>query len=116
MTKPTMPFDFGDVVLVSFPFTHQAASKKRPAVVVSGFSYNSARPDIIIMAITSQLRATAGLGEVWISQWRAAGLLKPSAVKPVIATIEQRMIQGRLGRLETQDQSALRAAIAAIVG
>ncbi len=30
-----MPFEFGDVVLVPFPFTSQRASKKRPAVVVS---------------------------------------------------------------------------------
>jgi hypothetical protein len=34
-TTSTMPFDFGDVVLVPFPFTSQRASKKRPAVVVS---------------------------------------------------------------------------------
>jgi mRNA-degrading endonuclease toxin of MazEF toxin-antitoxin module len=29
-----MPFEFGDVVLVPFPFTSHIASKKRPAVVV----------------------------------------------------------------------------------
>jgi hypothetical protein len=32
-TTPTMPFEFGDVVLVPFRFTNQAASKERPAVV-----------------------------------------------------------------------------------
>jgi mRNA-degrading endonuclease toxin of MazEF toxin-antitoxin module len=36
MTTPTMPFELGDVVLVPFPLTSQTASKKRPAVVVSG--------------------------------------------------------------------------------
>jgi mRNA interferase MazF len=30
-----MPYEFGDVVLVPFPFTNQLATKKRPAVVVS---------------------------------------------------------------------------------
>jgi mRNA interferase MazF len=30
-----MSFEFGDVVLVPFPFTDQTTSKKRPAVVVS---------------------------------------------------------------------------------
>ncbi len=28
-------FEFGDVVLVPFPFTDQSAAKKRPAVVIS---------------------------------------------------------------------------------
>ena len=51
-----MSFDFADVVLVPFPFTNQAAFKRRPAVVVSSRSYNLGRPDLIVMAITSQLR------------------------------------------------------------
>ncbi|MHB8744753.1 MAG: type II toxin-antitoxin system PemK/MazF family toxin [Sulfuricaulis sp.] len=49
-------FEFGDVVLVPFPFTDQSAAKKRPAIVVSSQTYNSERPDVIIMAVTSQLR------------------------------------------------------------
>jgi len=49
-----MPFDFGDIVLVPFPFTSQTASKKRPAVVVSGGTYNQTRPDVVVMAVTSQ--------------------------------------------------------------
>jgi mRNA interferase MazF len=48
-----MPFEFGDVVLVPFPFTSQTATKKRPAVVVSNRAYNAARPDAVVMAITS---------------------------------------------------------------
>lgn len=30
-----MPFEFGDIVLVRFPFTNQTAANKRPAVIVS---------------------------------------------------------------------------------
>jgi mRNA interferase MazF len=84
-----MPYDFGDIVLVPFPFTSQAASKKRPAVVVSNPAYNASKPDIVVMAVTSQLRASALLGEVWLQDWQAARLLKPSAIKPVFATLEQ---------------------------
>jgi mRNA interferase MazF len=50
-----MPFEFGDVVLVPFPFTNQIESKKRPAVIVSSHAYNSVKPDVVVMAITSQL-------------------------------------------------------------
>jgi mRNA interferase MazF len=110
------PFEFGDVVLVPFPFTSQAVSKKRPAVVVSSRGYALERADVVLMAITSQLRPTPLFGEMWIAEWRAAGLLKPSAVKPVITTLEQRLILQRLGVLDAADQAALRTAVAAILG
>jgi len=63
-----MPFEFGDVVLVPFPFTSQAASKKRPAVAVSNRTYNAARPDVVVMAITSRLRSTPEQGGVRVGQ------------------------------------------------
>jgi mRNA interferase MazF len=50
-----MPYEFRDVVLVPFPFTNQAASKKRPAVVVGSRAYNAARLDVVVMAVTSQI-------------------------------------------------------------
>ena len=111
-----MPFEFGDVVLVPFPFTSQAASKQRPAVIVSSLAYNRAKPDIVLMAITSQLRPSPALGEVWLRDWQAAGLLKPSAVKPVFATLEQTLIIRQLGTLAAADQAALKNAINQIVG
>ena len=62
---------FGDIVLVPFPFTSQTASKRRPAVVVSSRAYNLARPDVLVMAVTSQFRATEDVGEVWLGAWEA---------------------------------------------
>jgi len=60
----TIDYSFGDVVLVPFPFTDQRTTKKRPAVVVSSDAYNQERPDIILMAVTSQERGIAGIGEI----------------------------------------------------
>lgn len=111
-----MPFEFGAVVLVSFPFTNQAASKKRPAVVISNAAYNRAKPDVVVMAITSQFRPSPTLGEVWLGQWQAAGLLKPSAVKPVFATLEQALVIRQLGTLAASDRNALRQAIGEAIG
>lgn len=68
------------------------------------------------MAITSQLRASAAFGEVWLTHWQDAGLLKPSAVKPVIATLEQTLIIRQLGTLAPDDANALRTAIVEIIG
>ena len=111
-----MRFDFGDVVLVPFPFTSQTASKKRPAVIVCAQAYAKARPDVIVMAITSQLRPSPGFGEVWIAEWQTAGLLKQSAVKPVLATLEQGLVIRQLGRLGPADMASLRLAISDLFG
>jgi mRNA interferase MazF len=113
---PTTRFEFGDIVLVPFPFTDQTAAKRRPAVVVSNAAYNRAKPDLVLMAVTIQLRATAAPGEVWIGQWQAAGLLKPSAIKPVFATIEQRLVIRQLGTLGAGDRTALRKTIREAIG
>jgi mRNA interferase MazF len=64
-----MPHDFGDVVLVRFPFTNQAAFKQRPAIMASSRAYNAAKPDVVIMAVSIQFRPSALLGEVWIAEW-----------------------------------------------
>ena len=107
---------FGDVILVSFPFTNQVATKRRPAVVISGRSYNRSKPDVVVVAITSQMRANQGLGEVSLRAWQSAGLVKPSAVKPVIATLERGLMIRRLGVLSGEDQVALRRALAEVLG
>jgi mRNA interferase MazF len=111
-----MPYEFGAVVLVPFPFTDQSASKRRPAVVVSNRAYNRARLDVVVMAVTSQLHPSPTLGEVWISHWQPAGLLKPSAIKPVFATIEQRLVIRQLGVPQSVDQAALRKGIEETIG
>jgi mRNA interferase MazF len=115
LAKPPA-LSFGAVVLVPFPFTSQAASKRRPAVIVSSRAYNLARPDLVMMAVTSQLRPTQAFGEVWLQQWQTAGLLKPSAVKPIFASLEHGLVIRRLGVLAPDDQNALRLAIRKIVG
>ena len=77
----TMAHSFGDVVLVPFPFTDQSGAKKRPAVIVSRSGYHAARRDLIIMAITSQVRHPLGFGEALVADWQVAGLIKPSVLK-----------------------------------
>jgi mRNA interferase MazF len=112
----TTAYSFGDVVLVPFPFTDQSAAKRRPAIVISASSYNRERPDVIIMAVTSQMRAAGAVTDIQIKEWKEAGLLKPSVVKPIITTIEQSLIMRRLGRLQARDQDLLQRTLTTIVG
>jgi mRNA-degrading endonuclease toxin of MazEF toxin-antitoxin module len=107
-------YDFGDVVLVPFPFTDQSGIKKCPAVVVSSAAYNVSCPDLILMAITSQSRATPGFAEVTIAEWQKAGLLKASVIKPVITTVERRLLLRRLGQLEQKDRAELQQSLRTI--
>ena len=93
----TTSYSFGDVVLVPFPFTDQSAAKRRPAVVVSSDAYNRARPDVVVMAITSQQSTYSRVGEVMVTDWKAAGLLKASTVKPILTTVERSLITRNLG-------------------
>ena len=111
-----MRYAFSDVILVPFPFTDQSTTKRRPAVVISSSRYNTARPDLILLAITSQVRASLAFGEALIVDWHTAGLIKPSVFKPLITTIEQVLVIKRLGNLSTADETALRAVIEKIVG
>jgi len=46
---------------------------------------------------------------------RPPGLIKPSVVKPVITTVEQRLVRKTLGSLSNNDQQKLRAAIQQII-
>jgi mRNA interferase MazF len=100
-------FNSGDIILVPFPFTDQSTSKKRPAVIISSPAYNAERPDFIIMAVTSQIKPTSIIGEVIIQDWEDAGLLKPSAIKPVITTIEKKLVLKKMGQLKKDDLTTL---------
>lgn len=111
-----MTHAFGEVVLVPFPFTDQTGAKKRPAVVVSSSGYNANRRDLVIMAITSQVRTPLGFGEAMVNDWQAAGLLKPSVVKPVFTTIEQGLVLRSMGTLSASDLGTLRETIAQVLG
>jgi mRNA interferase MazF len=112
----TTGYNFGDVVLVPFPFTDQTTTKKRPAVVVSSAAYHGTRRDLILIAVTSQVRTPSAVGEVIVGEWKRAGLLKPSIIKPVMTTIEKQLVLRKLGQLELQDRNALRDALKIILG
>ena len=105
-------FAFGAVVLVPFPFSDQSGAKKRPAVVISGSAYIARRRDLVILAITSQLRSPPGFAEALVADWQSAGLIKPSAFKPVFATIERSLVIRKLGALSAADLASLRHILA----
>ena len=109
-------YNFGEIVLVRFPFTDQTGTKKRPAVVVSSTFYNLSLPDIILMAITSQVRKPLKAGEIEIIAWQKSGLLKQSVIKPIFTTIEKKLILQKLGELEKTGKLNLQNNLQNLIG
>lgn len=92
----------GDIVLVSFIFSNETGAKQRPALIVSADTYNNARQEIIISAITGRTDRIL-TGDYLVKHWKAAGLLAPSVVTGIVRTIKQSMIVRKLGTISSSD-------------
>ena len=98
-----MTFQRGDVILVPFPFSDLSAAKARPAVVVSSARYHATEPDLLLAALTSQVAGATGPFDYHLRDWRAAGLRFPSALKPVLVTLDPARTLHRIGALSAED-------------
>jgi PemK-like, MazF-like toxin of type II toxin-antitoxin system len=96
-------FSKNDVILVRYPFSDLSASKVRPAVVVNAPHVSQ---DLFIVPLTSR---TASLlpGEFLLTEWRAAGLHVPTAVKRGLYTVHETLIVKTVGRLTHLDTEQL---------
>ncbi len=96
----------GDVVLVGFIFSDESGKKLRPAVVISSTAYNRAREEVVVAAITSNVRRRL-FGDHLIANWKGAGLLFPSLVTGILRTIKRAMIDRKLGSMPKPDLEAI---------
>ncbi len=110
-----MKYKRGDVVLLPFPYTDQSGSKRRPALILSSDAYNTRRADIIVAPITSNL-ATGQADDTPLKDWSAAGLFKPSVVKGILGTVEQKLVVRVMGTLSAADLQKVEQTIAASLG
>jgi mRNA interferase MazF len=62
------------------------------------------------------MRSSAIVGEKPVTFWKEAGLLKPSMIKPVLATVEKRLILRKLGRFREEDRLSLQEILHVILG
>ncbi len=92
----------GDIVLVDFGFSEETGSKKRPTLIISSDNYHSDRQEVIVVAITGNIKR-ALFGDTKIDKWKEAGLICPSLVTGIMRTIKGTMIIRKLGTLLLQD-------------
>ncbi|MEM8950557.1 MAG: type II toxin-antitoxin system PemK/MazF family toxin [Pseudomonadota bacterium] len=109
-------FTFGDIVMAPYRMPGQDEDLHQPCVIVSSSTYNQQRSEVLIMALAVQKRPNASSGEMAVMHAEAAGLDKGAAFKPVLQTIEQRLVRLILGRLEDGDRQRLRHLLGLIVG
>jgi mRNA interferase MazF len=106
-----MAFDAGEVVLVPFPYRDRQAEGTRPAVVVSGQTYNQSG-DVVVAAVTS--RPVRFATDYALLDWRAAGLQFPSTVRMLLATTADSRIVHVIGRLSDRDWAEVQARLRAV--
>lgn len=92
----------GDIILVDFGFSEGVGSKKRPALIISSNNYHKSRQEIVVLAITHNIKREL-LGDTKIEEWEKAGLLYPSLVTGIVRTIKDNMITRKLGTLLQKD-------------
>jgi mRNA interferase MazF len=101
----------GDVALVRFPFTELATEKKRPALMLARTVRSPRNRLATVAMITSQVEALTLEGDVVVSEWDAAGLLHPSLLRLAkVATVDEDLIDKRIGRLADIDLESAGAA------
>lgn len=108
-------FERGDVVLVEYVYVDESGRKVRPAVIISADTYNHARQEIVVAAITSNVSRQL-VGDYLIGDWRGAGLARPSVVTGIVWTIRRSMIQRRLGALADPDREAISQTLRQMLG
>jgi mRNA interferase MazF len=97
--------DAWQVVVVPFPFTDRATSKRRPALVLSRKRFN--RSGHSVMAMVTSAAHQPWPGDTSIANLEAAGLRTPSLVRLKLFTLDNRFITRRLGTLDVTDQAAV---------
>lgn len=96
----------GDLVLIDFPFSGGAQTKRRPALVL----LDAGDADVLVARITSQERQHDL--DVEIADWKKTGLLLPSIARlHKLATLEKSLIVKTLGSLQPLDRRAVAAVL-----
>ena len=103
-----MGFERFSVVRVPFPFTDRAATKNRPALVLSdAAAFNTPAGHTVLAMITSQDTPAWPL-DCPLQDLAAAGLPTASKLRFKLFTLDNRLVRGELGKLSKADEANVR--------
>jgi mRNA interferase MazF len=95
--------DFGDVVVVPFPFVNRPIAKRRPAMVLSNARFNDDNGQTVVTMITSAL-SSSWPSDIAIEDALSAGLAHASTIRWKLFTVPNELILRRAGSLATADR------------
>jgi mRNA interferase MazF len=110
MPPPTMICERFGVVVVPFPFVDAARTKPRPALVLSNTAFNRANRHTVLAMITRATH-TQWPSDQTIEDLRPTGLREPSVVRFKVFTLDNRILQRRIGQLGDDDARNAAAAL-----
>jgi mRNA interferase MazF len=108
----------GDVVIAMFPNADSSGGKPRPVVVVQSDVYNSKIQNLVVAAITTNLKYSgdpmALLIDATTPDGKATGLVKNSLISCInLATITDTLVAKRIGELSDTLKQKLDACLKA---
>jgi mRNA interferase MazF len=103
------------VVRVPFPYTDRDTRQHRPAVVVSNGAVGD-QEGLLVVAMVTSARNRPWPGDITIHDYGAAGLPKPSVIRPCKITTLELRDAGHLGRLPDSLVAEVLDAIVALLG
>ncbi|MGE3868546.1 MAG: type II toxin-antitoxin system PemK/MazF family toxin [Pseudorhodoplanes sp.] len=104
-----------DVAVVLFPFIDRGRAKPRPALVLSGGSFNETHGATVMAMITTAV-FTRWPSDVTISDLARAGLSAPSVVSFKLFTLDNAIVARRIGHLSRSDAARARAGLRRCLG
>lgn len=93
-----------DVVVVPFPFTDSAQTKRRPSLVLSSIMFGEKTEQSVLAMITSEKNDPWPL-DCAIKNKKQSGLSAPSVVRMKLFTLDNRFILRKIGHLSKSDQN-----------
>jgi len=100
-----------DVVVVPFPFTDKATTKRRPALVLSqANTFNKRIAHSVLAMITSASNSDWPL-DIEIEDIDAAGLPYASIVRMKLFTLDDQLVIRKAGSLSIKDQKTVTRAL-----
>ena len=110
-----MKLNRGDIILVEVFFSDGTGAKLRPALILSDNDYNKSRDEVIISAITSNVKHFYN-GDTEIIHWEKAGLKIASLATAILQTVKKDRVKKHLGQIEKSDFNKIGKNISKILG